>query len=310
MPDKSFFRILPCLLITFFLGGCSQPGFPSPSSVSGVDVVLDIGHYFGGEGAMSPSAVNGTRLAENAFWYKYSYYTKRVIERAGYTCVVTNRGSKPTTQPLSGYAQRAGVVHLRHPDAGGRRSPSHYHPDRVGSGVVSADYAIYRRAACAVFLHHNSSSSRWTNGASDSLIICNRFNGKHLAQSLCERLERDILNHGMPNGGRGCRIVPRYKDADRSAAWMNACDDSGIPAAVIEAAYLNNRDHAAFLADETNARRYAEAIGRGITDYLRRYGRETRHRRADENAPDEGSFGYAPESRRLQVPGAKRFLPR
>lgn len=258
---------------------------------------------------MSPGTVNGKRLAENAFWYQYSYYAKRVIERAGYSCVVTNRGFKPTSPPLAGYASRARVVHLLHPDKGGKRSPSHYHPDRVGSGIVSADYAIYRRARCAVFLHHNSSSSRWKNGASDSLIICNRYNGGHLAQCLSGRLERDILNHGMPNGGRGCRVVPRYVDADRSAAWMNACDDSGIPAAVIEAAYLNNRDHAAFLADDANARRYAEAVGQGVVDYLSRYGNEPKHRRANGNMADEGSFGYAYESRRLHVPGAKRLLP-
>lgn len=300
--------LLPLAFLCLLLGSCSTSPFSGSSSR--VDVVLDIGHFVGGEGAVAPGLVNGKRLAENSFWYQYSYYVKRVIERAGYSCVVTNRGFKPASQPLAGYASRARVIHLRRPDKGGKRSPSHYHPDRVGSGVVSADYAIYRQAGCAVFLHHNSSSSRWKNGASDSLIICNRYNGRRLAQCLSKRLEREILNHRMPNGGRGCRVAPRYVDADRSAAWMNACDDSGIPAAVVEAAYLNNRGHAAFLANEANARLYAETVGKGIVDYLKRYGHEPRHRRINGNVADEGSFGYAAESRRLSVPGAKLLLPR
>lgn len=300
--------LLPLLFSGLLLGSCSTAPFSGSSS--SVDVVLDIGHFVGGEGAVAPSPVNGKRLAENSFWYQYSYYVKREVERAGYSCVVTNRGFQPTSQPLAGYASRARVIHLRRPDKGGKRSPSHYHPDRVGSGVVSADYAIYRKAGCAVFLHHNSSSSRWKNGASDSLIICNRYNGRHLAQCLSGRLESDVLNHGMPNGGRGCRVVPRYVDADRSAAWMNACDDSGIPAAVIEAAYLNNQGHAAFLANDANARFYAETVGKGIVDYLRRYGNEARYRRANGNVADEGSFGYTAESRRLRVPGAKLLLSR
>ncbi len=300
--------LLPLAFLCLLLGSCSTSPFSGSSSR--VDVVLDIGHFVGGEGAVAPGLVNGKRLAENSFWYQYSYYVKRVIERAGYSCVVTNRGFKPASQPLAGYASRARVIHLRRPDKDGKRSPSHYHPDRVGSGVVSADYAIYRQAGCAVFLHHNSSSSRWKNGASDSLIICNRYNGRRLAQCLSKRLEREILNHRMPNGGRGCRVAPRYVDADRSAAWMNACDDSGIPAAVVEAAYLNNRGHAAFLANEANARLYAETVGKGIVDYLKRYGHEPRRRRANDNVADEGSFGYAAESRSLRVPGAKLLLPR
>lgn len=305
---RNKFLLLPLAFLGLLLGSCSTAPFSGSSS--SVDVVLDIGHFVGGEGAVAPSPVKGKRLAENSFWYQYSYYVKRVVERAGYSCVVTNRGFQPTSQPLAGYASRARVIHLRRPDKGGKRSPSHYHPDRVGSGVVSADYAIYRKAGCAVFLHHNSSSSRWKNGASDSLIICNRHNGRHLAQCLAGRLEGDVLNHGMPNGGRGCRVVPRYVDADRSAAWMNVCDDSGIPAAVIEAAYLNNKGHAAFLADDANARFYAETVGRGIVDYLNRYGNEPRHRRANGNVADEGSFGYAAESRRHRVPGAKLLLSR
>ena len=296
-------RFIICFLI-LLLAGCSYK-LPDTSSV----VVLDIGHFIGAPGASAPGPVNGKRLEECAFWYQYAYEVKRTIEKAGYACVVTNRGNAPTQEPLAGYARRAQVVHLRHPDVNARRYPSHYHPDRVASGMVSADYAIYRRASCIVFLHHNSSNSRWTKGGSPSIVLCNKYNGRPLADTLCHALNTEILDHGMANGGRLCRPQVRSVDADRAAGWLNACDDSGIPAAVIEAAFLNNRDHAAFLSQEENARRYAQTIGRGIVSYLKNYGHTARHKRADENTPDEGSFGYARESRGLVVPGAKHLLP-
>lgn len=298
-----------CLLMLLLLlvAGCSQMS-PSSHPSQGV-VVLDIGHFIGGEGASTPGPINGQRISECAFWYKYAYDVKRVVEKAGYRCVVTNRGNAPTQEPLLSYARRASVVHLRHPDKGGARYPSHYHPDRVASGMVSADYAIYRKAACVVFLHHNSSSSRWTDGPSPSMILCNKYNGRPLADALGRTLEAEVLNHGMDNGGRGCRTVVRSVDADRAAGWLNACDDSGIPAAVIEVAYLNNRKHAMFLAQDAQARRYAESVGHGIVRFLKENGDRKPHVRRDENQPDEGSFGYAAESRGLRVPGAKRLLP-
>ena len=294
--------------LLLFLVGCSIQAAAGRGSLAGDLVILDIGHYVGAEGAVMPSAIDGKRFSETAFWYRYCYDVKREVERAGYRCVVTNRGFAPTSEPLASEARRAGVVHLRRPDRGGQRRPSHYHPDRVGSGIVSADYAIYRRAACVVFLHHNSSSSGWVTGASPSLIICNRYNGRGLAQALASVMDREILDHGMPNGGRKCRVQARYVDADRSAAWMNALDDSGIPAAVLEVAYLNNRGHAAFLVNDANARRYARAVGKGIVNFMSAGGNARPHVRADENKPDEGSFGYAAESRRLNVPGAKRLV--
>ncbi|MBR5214180.1 MAG: N-acetylmuramoyl-L-alanine amidase [Akkermansia sp.] len=308
---KKFSVILLLLVVMLQLSSCSQMKAPAGGSVAGGRnggvVVLDIGHFIGGDGACTPGAVNGKRLTECTWWYQYVYYTKKVIEDAGYTCIVTNRGNAPTTEPLASYARRAGVVQLNHPDKNGARYPSTYHPDRVAGGMVSADYAISRKADCVVFLHHNSSGG-WTNGPSPSLIICNKYNGGRLGNALARTLEHTVLNRGLDNGGRGCSVTVRSKDADRSAGWMNACDDSGIPAAVIECAFLNNRKHADYLANDTNARRYAEAIGKGVVNYMRYFGNEKRHYRADENAADEGSFGYAAESRRLNVPGAKRLL--
>ncbi len=295
--------VLAGLLALLLFNSCSQVG---PSGKSGV-VVLDIGHFIGAGGAQTPTPVKGKRISECAFWYQYAPYAKRVIERAGYPCIITNRGRAPQDAQLAAQARRGRVIHLRRPDKNGRRYPSHYFPDRVASGIVSADYAIYRKAPCVVFLHHNSSSGRWTNGASPSVVLHNRYNGKGLATAIARRLERDILNQGMPNGGRGISTSARYVDADRGAGWLNVCDDAGIPAAILEVAFLNNRGHANYLADDANARAYAEAVGRGIVDYLRG-GKAPRHRRADRNKADEGSFGYAAESRRLNVPGAKRLV--
>ncbi len=288
--------------LMFVFAGCS--GVSATMGGSKGIVVLDIGHFIGSGGAATPGPVNGKRLSECAFWYEYCYYVKKVVEDAGYTCYVSNRGNAPTTEPLLSYAKRANVVQLKKPDKNAARYPSKYHPDRVASGMVSADYAIWRKADCVVFLHHNSTGG-WTNGPSPSLIICNKFNGRPLADAIGRTLEAEILNHGMPNGGRGCSTLVRCVDADRAAGWLNACDDSGIPAAVIEAAFLNNRAHAAFLAVDANARKYAESIGRGIVSYMKTSDSHQRHIREDENKPDQGSFGYAAESRRLKVPGAK-----
>lgn len=300
-------RWIPLWLVFVCLAlvGC-QHGVRGLSS--GELVVLDIGHSIGAEGAQSPFSIQGRVLKECEFWYQYSYFVKKEVERAGYRCVVTNRGYIPRTEPLAGYARRARVVPLKHPDHQGARYPSRYFPDRVGSGVVSADYAIYRKAACVVFLHHNS-SGRPTDGASRSLILCNRYNGRPLARALAQALDEEILDHGMPNGGRKCQVAVRYVDADRSASWMNACDDAGIPAAVTEAAFLNNRGHARFLATEEGARRYARAVAHGIVNYMKNHHRYPRHVRQNVNEPDEGSFGYAAESRRLNVPGARHLLP-
>ena len=291
-----------CVLLHLLcLSSCS-----TPRGTSEGPVILDIGHYVGMGGAKSPRAVNGQYIREVEWWYRYVYYTRRVIEQAGYPVRVINRGDRPRQEPLAGWARRAGVLHQGEPD-GGRRYPSRYFPDRVASGIISADYAIYRRASCAVFLHHNSGPGWRRRGASPSLIICNKYNGRRLGNCLARTLSEEVLNHGMPNGGRDCSVVVRSVDAERSAGWMNACDDAGIPAAVIEAAFLNNRGHVAYLANDATARRYAESVGRGIVNYLRRHGKEPRHYREDPDVPDRGSFGYAAESRALDISGAENL---
>ncbi len=290
-----------CLLVQVGCQGFSgEPGEPGA-------VILDIGHGIGADGAVSPGEVNGKRLTEATFWYQYAPYVKRVIENAGYRCTICNRGYMPRVEPYRTYARRGRVLHHKRPDIGKRRA-SLYFPDRAASGIISADYAVWRRASCMVFLHHNSNSRRWVYGGSPSVVLCNRYNGRPLAEAIARRMDREILNHGMKNGGIGCKIEPRYKDASRGGGWLNVCDDAGIPAAILEVAYLNNRNHAAYLSKDANARRYAEAVGRGIVDYLRRSGHYRRHVRRDTNKADAGSYGMAPESRRQRVRGAKRLV--
>lgn len=304
MVQRMLMVVLGLLLVA--AQGCAQVA-PRGGLPNGV-VVLDIGHSFSDEGARTPGTVAGKRLTECSFWYQYAIEVKRVVEAAGHRCVVTNRGYAPTREPFITYARKAGVVHLRHPD-NGQRYPSHYFADRVSVGMVSADYAVWRKASCAVFLHHNSSGARrWRHGASPSIILCNKFNGRQLAESLCQALNTQVLNHGLPNGGRECQVEVRSVDASRAAGWLNTCDDAGIPAAVVEAAFLDNYGHASYLAQDARAREYAQAIGQGIVNYLRHHGADERHYREDLNKPDEGSFGYARESRKLRVPGARRLL--
>lgn len=289
-------------LLAIMLAACQQ--FPGPATPA---VVLDIGHTAEYPGARTPGKIRGHRLSECEFWYEYSYYTKKVIEEAGYPCVVSNRGRLADDERYEEWARRADVQQLRKREKPGRRYPSRYFPDRVAGGIISADYAVYRQAPAAVFLHHNSSGNGWRKYNQDSIILTNRHNGAPLAQAIADSLNSRCLNHGMPNKGKRCTVKTRYRDASRGGGWLNVCDDAGIPAAIIEAAFLNNRKHAAYLADADNARRYAEAVGHGVVHYLRTQS-GTVHRRRNVDEPDEGSFGYARESRKLDIPGAKILL--
>lgn len=301
MHSRRFTSLLLCLL-ALLLAACQQ--FPGPATPA---VVLDIGHCAEYPGARTPGKVGGKRLSEYEFWCEYAPHTRKVIEDAGYACVICNRGDEPGDERLEELTREAGVIFLEKNERPGRRYPSRYFPDRVAAGIISADYAIYRQAPAAVFLHHNSTGTRWRRNATKSLILTNRHNGAPLAQAIADTLNTHILNNGMPNRGKRCKVQVRYHDASRGGGWLNACDDAGIPAAIIESAFLNNRQHARYLADPEQARRYAEAIGHGIVRYLRsRQG--TQHRRANADEPDEGSFGYARESRRQDIPGARHLL--
>lgn len=286
--------LLSVVCLGMLLASCSQQRFMFGRKGSPA-VVLDIGHCEQAKGAYTPGRTKGRVLNEYDFWHENAVHTRRVVEEAGYPCVICNRGDEPEDEQLRALGEQAGVEYLGRPDdAASPRYRSYYSRDRVAAGIISADYAVYRQAPAAVFLHHNSTGRRWNKRRSmPSLLITNRYNGTPLAESIACELERRVLNHGLPNGGRRCTIQVRCKDASRAAGWMNVCDDAGIPAAVIETAFLNNRRHAAWLADKENARRYAESIGHGIVAYLRRQEKPAPHIRTNHDVPDEGT--YQPE---------------
>lgn len=228
-------------------------------------VMLDIGHSTKDRGATSPDG----KLSETAFWYKNAGEVKRLIEAAGYRCIVCNRGNAPTQEPLISYAKRAGVVQLNKPDKGGVRYPSKYYPDRIGAGMISADYGIEQRPACMVFLHLNSTSG-WLKAPIPGLIIHSRVHGKALGEALQRAFNQELFEQpgGVTNGGKGCRTIIRYRKEETASGWLNALDDAGIPSAVIEALYVNNRTHAAYLATDEGGKKVAQTVAHGILNWL------------------------------------------
>ena len=229
-------------------------------------VILDIGHSTKERGASSPDG----KLTETAFWYKNAGEVKRVIEKAGYRCIVCNRGNAPTQEPLASYAKAAGVVHLNKPDKGGVRYPSKYYPERIGAGMVSADYGIEQRPACMVFLHLNSTSG-WMKAPIPGLIIHSRVHSKALGEALQRAFNTELFEQagGVSNGGKGCRTIIRYRKEDTAAGWLNALDDAGIPSAVIEALYVNNRTHATYLLTDAGGTKVAQTVAHGILAWLK-----------------------------------------
>ena len=228
-------------------------------------VLLDIGHSAKDRGASSPDG----RLSETAFWYKNAGEVKRLIEKAGYRCIVCNRGNAPTQEPLAAWAREAGVVHLNKPDRGGVRYPSKYYPNRIGAGMVSADYGIEQKPVCMVFLHLNSTGG-WMKAPIAGLVIHSRVHGKALGESLQQAFNRELFEQpgGVTNGGKGCRTIIRYRKEETAAGWLNALDDAGIPAAVVEALYVNNRSHAAFLLTDVGGKKTAQTVAHGIIQWL------------------------------------------
>ena len=223
-------------------------------------VVLDIGHQSTACGAQTPDK----RLNEFNFWLRYAGEVQRVVQAAGYECVLLNRGNPPAK------GGPAGVMYMKHPDKNAKRYPSVLYPEHIGAGMVCADKAIDMKARCVVFLHLNCTTGKWGTKPPTGLIICNRRHGTALAESICRSMRERLLDKpgGIPNAGRGIKVLPRYIGSQPSAGWMNALDEAGIPAAVFEAIYMDNRGHAAFISDDANARRLAATIGEGIVNWL------------------------------------------
>ncbi len=230
-------------------------------------VVIDIGHQYTASGAESPDG----KINEYAFWAQYAKEVRREVEAAGYPCIITNRSEAPTKEPLATYNKESGVVHLNKPDKNAKRYPSTHHPEHIGAGMISADYAIDQHALCVVFLHLNSVSSKWTTTPPTGVIICNKEHGKALGEAVCAAMRADILDQpgGMPNGKKGIKVLPRHIGSQSGAGWMNTLDAEKIPAIIFEAVYVNNRSHVNFIAEDANARKLARTIGKGVVAWLK-----------------------------------------
>ena len=258
-------KFIGCALL-ILMPGCSTHvegrEQPRPSLV-----ILDIGHQSTARGATSPDQT----IDEYAFWCRYAGEVKADIEAAGYRCVIVNRGMAPAAKDLQEACAKADVLQLNHPDKGAVRYSSVHYPEHIGCGMVSADYAIATGARCMVFLHLNSVGRSWSTTPPTGLIICNRRHGRELAERVCEAMQRDILDRpgGIPNGGKGIKVLPRYIGSQPSAGWMNALDEAGIPAIVFEAVYLNNRAHVEFIRRDSGARQLARTIAVGVVAWLK-----------------------------------------
>ena len=244
---------------------CTPP-VASPSPDEKPLVVLDVGHSLHSAGAISPDG----RVRECYFWYRNVCYIVHELERNGVRVVVCNRGKKPKQEPFATTAKALPVVHLNDPDTG-KRYPSRYHPEHIGAGMVSADYGISLKPDCMVFLHLNSVGSKWRIGVSQGIVMHNKNCGRALAAALCNRLNKEIFCHesGKGLGSKPCKPIVRENRELGGAGWLNTTDAEGIPAAVIEAFYVDVRSHVDYLSNSANAMRVAHAVAAGIVDWLR-----------------------------------------
>lgn len=240
---------------------------PADAAEAPRPVVIDIGHQYTASGAESPDG----KINEYAFWAQYAIEVRKEVEAAGYPCIITNRSEAPTKEPLATYNKESGVVHLNKPDKNAKRYPSTHHPEHIGAGMVSADYAIDQHALCVVFLHLNSISSKWSTTPPTGVIICNKEHGSPLAEAVCAAMRTDLLDQpgGMPNAKKGIKVVPRHIGSQSGAGWMNTLDAEKIPAIIFEAVYVNNRGHVSFISQDANARKLARTIGKGVVHWLK-----------------------------------------
>ena len=265
------FRLFVLATATAFAlltGSCTQQRLCAQALQSRT-VVLDIGHYYhperGGQGARTPDARHGGSIEECEFWYRNVIHTKRIIEQAGYTCLVCNRGATPTNKKLAAAGRAAGVHQVNTPVVTGIYRSRHQ-PRRMAVGMLSVDYALDQTPACVVFLHHNSHTNHWmvyNKGA----MYCNERGGL-LAWEMADVVNKTIFEKGMPNNGIPCTTILRNDGRRGGGDWLNACGENCVPAVITEATFLSNPQHARFLASPEGARRYAEAIGHGIVNYL------------------------------------------
>lgn len=264
-------HFLPFIVLAFvlMLNGCVQHQMQKQALTSNV-VVLDIGHYYhparGGQGARTPNGKQGGMIEETEFWYRYAVYTKNIIEQAGYQCIVCNRGSMPTDAKLAAAAKKCGVVHINTPIPTAIYRSKH-HPNRMAVGMLSADFALDQRPGAVIFLHHNSNSDKWLV-SNKGAFYCND-RGVKLANTMAQVMNRNLLNHSMPNNGVPCGVVLRNDGRKGGGDWLNTCNESYVPAVITEVAFLSNPEHAYFLSQHANAVQFAETIGRGVVEFMK-----------------------------------------
>lgn len=265
MKKQLSFLVCLCLLL---LVSCTQQIMRAQVRESKI-VVLDIGHYYhperGGQGASTPDNRYG-KIEECEYWYRYVGHTARVIREAGYECRICCRGSMPTNKKLAALARSNQVHHVNTPEPNAIYRSKH-HPHRMAVGMLSTNYALDQNPAAVVYLHHNSMTNSWmvyNKGA----IYCNE-EGTGLGLALADIISSSIYDAGgMPNNGVRCGVIIRNDGRKGGGDWLNACNESFVPAAITEATFLSNPEHAKFLGKEKNAIRYAETIGQGIVNFL------------------------------------------
>lgn len=264
--QKFLYLLLACF--TLLAGGCYQMQMKRQARESNI-VVLDIGHYYhperGGQGARTPNGKYGV-IEETDFWYRYAIYVKQEIEAAGYQCIICNRGDMPTDKELAAVAKKAGVYHVKSPVPTGIYR-SKQHPNRMAVGMLSTNYALDQKPAAVIFLHHNSNSSKWTV-CNKGAFYCNEA-GVRMATIMAEVMNDELLNHGLPNNNQPCGIIIRNNGRLGGGDWLNACNESYVPALITEVAYLSNPEHAKFLSQHDNAVKYARTIGKGVVKFLK-----------------------------------------
>ena len=265
MQKLLFLFLGACVLLT---SGCYQIQMKRQARESNV-VVLDIGHYYhpqrGGQGARTPDAKYGV-IEETDFWYRYAIYMKQEIEAAGYQCLICNRGDMPTNKELAAAAKKAEVHHVKSPVPTGIYRSKH-HPKRIAVGMLSTNYALDQKPAAVIYLHHNSNSTKWyvcNTGA----FYCNE-EGVEMAKTMAQVMNRDLMNHGLPNNQQPCGIVIRNDGRKGGGDWLNACNESYVPALITEITYLSNPEHAKFLSNHSNAIKFAQTLGKGVVEYLK-----------------------------------------
>lgn len=265
MQHRFLMLLLPVL--TLMLGSCYQIQMKRQARESKV-VVLDIGHYYhpvrGGQGARTPDAKYGI-IEETEFWYRYAGYMKQEIESAGYQCLICNRGDIPTDKKLAEAAQKAGVHHVKSPVPTGIYRSKH-HPRRIAVGMLSTNYALDQKPAAVIFLHHNSNSHKW-NVYNKGAFYCNE-EGIELARIMAKVMNSELMNHGLPNNNENCGIKLRNNGRLGGGDWLNACNESYVPALITEVTYLSNPEHAKFLSKHDNAVRFARTLGKGVVEFL------------------------------------------